>query len=110
MRFSVTERVSLALCRCLFFRFCLEYWCFLGCLRWGDSILGNKGWKGRNVSYKQGYLFIIFSMDTFGWLNFVTFDYFSKDARLPVQLQRAMAAEAEAAREARAKVNLDSTN
>ena len=28
----------------------------------------------------------------------------SKDARLPVQLQRAMAAEAEAAREARAKV------
>ena len=35
-------------------------------------------------------------------LNF--FVYFSKDARLPVQLQRAMAAEAEAAREARAKV------
>ena len=31
---------------------------------------------------------------------------FSKDARLPVQLQRAMAAEAEAAREARAKVSL----
>ncbi len=30
----------------------------------------------------------------------------SKDARLPVQLQRAMAAEAEAAREARAKVRL----
>ena len=29
---------------------------------------------------------------------------YSKDARLPVQLQRAMAAEAEAAREARAKV------
>ena len=29
---------------------------------------------------------------------------FSKDARLPEQLQRAMAAEAEAAREARAKV------
>jgi erythrocyte band 7 integral membrane protein len=28
-----------------------------------------------------------------------------KDVRLPVQLQRAMAAEAEAAREARAKVN-----
>ena len=32
---------------------------------------------------------------------------FSKDARLPVQLQRAMAAEAEAAREARAKVNIN---
>ena len=31
---------------------------------------------------------------------------FSKDVRLPVQLQRAMAAEAEAAREARAKVGL----
>ena len=30
----------------------------------------------------------------------------SKDCRLPVQLQRAMAAEAEAAREARAKVIL----
>ena len=30
--------------------------------------------------------------------------YFSKDVRLPVQLQRAMAAEAEATREARAKV------
>ena len=29
---------------------------------------------------------------------------YSKDVRLPVQLQRAMAAEAEAAREARAKV------
>ena len=32
------------------------------------------------------------------------FSFFSKDVRLPVQLQRAMAAEAEAAREARAKV------
>ena len=31
-------------------------------------------------------------------------DHFRKDVRLPVQLQRAMAAEAEAAREARAKV------
>jgi len=29
---------------------------------------------------------------------------YSKDVRLPVQLQRAMAAEAEASREARAKV------
>ena len=34
----------------------------------------------------------------------VMYYYFSKDVRLPVQLQRAMAAEAEAAREARAKV------
>ena len=37
-------------------------------------------------------------------LTTYTFIFFSKDARLPVQLQRAMAAEAEAAREARAKV------
>ena len=35
---------------------------------------------------------------------------FSKDARLPVQLQRAMAAEAEAAREARAKVKMKPQN
>ena len=34
----------------------------------------------------------------------VLFAAFSKDVRLPQQLQRAMAAEAEAAREARAKV------
>lgn len=33
-----------------------------------------------------------------------------KDVRLPVQLQRAMAAEAEAAREARAKVLKDNNN
>ena len=32
--------------------------------------------------------------------------YSRKDVRLPVQLQRAMAAEAEAAREARAKVGI----
>ena len=32
--------------------------------------------------------------------------FYRKDVRLPVQLQRAMAAEAEAAREARAKVYL----
>jgi len=41
-------------------------------------------------------------------VNSVTLDKYSfkhsKDVRLPVQLQRAMAAEAEAAREARAKV------
>ena len=33
------------------------------------------------------------------------FIFFRKDVRLPQQLQRAMAAEAEAAREARAKVS-----
>ena len=38
-------------------------------------------------------------------MNFNFFlPFYSKDVRLPVQLQRAMAAEAEAAREARAKV------
>ena len=35
---------------------------------------------------------------------YVIYYLYRKDARLPVQLQRAMAAEAEAAREARAKV------
>ena len=40
----------------------------------------------------------------FNIMYIFVFLLFSKDARLPVQLQRAMAAEAEAAREARAKV------
>ena len=35
----------------------------------------------------------------------LSFSLSSKDVRLPVQLQRAMAAEAEATREARAKVS-----
>jgi len=35
---------------------------------------------------------------------FAAADVYSKDVRLPVQMQRAMAAEAEAAREAKAKV------
>lgn len=40
------------------------------------------------------------------WMYFPYFDIVknSKDVRLPIQLQRAMAAEAEASREARAKV------
>ena len=38
--------------------------------------------------------------------HFFTAYFYSKDVRLPVQLQRAMAAEAEAAREARAKVSI----
>ena len=37
-------------------------------------------------------------------MSLTLFHPYSKDVRLPVQLQRAMAAEAEAAREARAKV------
>ena len=42
------------------------------------------------------------SIQLIRYLNFKS--TYSKDVRLPVQLQRAMAAEAEAAREARAKV------
>lgn len=41
-----------------------------------------------------------------GTINF----FHRKDVRLPVQLQRAMAAEAEAAREARAKVRFPFTS
>ena len=42
-----------------------------------------------------------------GFIGIFDLHYFySKDVRLPVQLQRAMAAEAEAAREARAKVTI----
>lgn len=38
------------------------------------------------------------------WVHIFCLVLYSKDVRLPIQLQRAMAAEAEAAREARAKV------
>ena len=44
---------------------------------------------------------------SWSWTGFEFFpSFYSKDVRLPVQLQRAMAAEAEAAREARAKVSM----
>ena len=46
----------------------------------------------------------IICQDNLSVLDSIFLLLFSKDARLPVQLQRAMAAEAEAAREARAKV------
>ena len=49
--------------------------------------------------------FIQKSINTFT-MN-TNFEFYSKDVRLPVQLQRAMAAEAEAAREARAKVSTE---
>ena len=48
--------------------------------------------------------FISFLYLTLSPPKVLTNNNLSKDARLPVQLQRAMAAEAEAAREARAKV------
>ena len=54
--------------------------------------MGDQGGAGGNVSKKCPKVL------------FLTFLCTSKDARLPEQLQRAMAAEAEAAREARAKV------
>ena len=43
-------------------------------------------------------------------LHYARILFYSKDVRLPTQLQRAMAAEAEAAREARAKVNICNIN
>ena len=59
-------------------------------------------WKDKKFAYfqlyntqKQNYLC--------QFMKYNAFNY-RKDVRLPVQLQRAMAAEAEAAREARAKV------
>ena len=59
--------------------------------------MGDKSGASRNVSYCCNDLFCIFT-------NIDKFEMFRKDARLPENLQRAMAAEAEAAREARAKV------
>lgn len=56
----------------------------------------SKEWKCKNI---LGHFWPYLQRLTF----YILFDY-RKDARLPVQLQRAMAAEAEAAREARAKV------
>ena len=62
--------------------------------RWCHGSLGCKGREGWNVNIVEWFLF-------YGNLSW---NILSKDVRLPVQLQRAMAAEAEAAREARAKV------
>lgn len=57
----------------------------------------------------QKYFVFVFAFFFIIKIPFSTFfklkkEIFSKDVRLPLQLQRAMAAEAEAAREARAKV------
>ena len=70
--------------------------------------MGYKSRKSRNVSiliihrYHKDYVHV----KNFDLKLEIKLDipYYRKDARLPVQLQRAMAAEAEAAREARAKV------
>ncbi len=59
--------------------------------------MGCQGRESRNVRNDLEVIEFHFS--------FFIYTFFSKDVRLPVQLQRAMAAEAEAAREARAKVS-----
>ncbi len=51
-------------------------------------------------NFEANILRVIYLKDIMGWIL-----PFRKDVRLPQQLQRAMAAEAEAAREARAKVS-----
>ena len=73
----------------------VEFLC-LECTGRGNWSLGYQSRKSWNVSLRQ---------QTNGRIIKLSFTIvYSKDARLPVQLQRAMAAEAEAAREARAKV------
>ena len=64
----------------------------------GHGPLGSEGGEGGDVSDEDPH---------YGLTE--CFLFFSKDVRLPVQLQRAMAAEAEAAREARAKVRTGNT-
>ena len=75
--------------------------------------LGNQSRESGNVS--DSYLLVFQNAppphdpgndddDQNNLITIVTMVILSKDARLPEQLQRAMAAEAEAAREARAKV------
>ena len=73
--------------------------------------MGYKSGKGRDVSIFIPLAEWNLNIDGNNYKKIVyilkhkTFSIYRKDARLPVQLQRAMAAEAEAAREARAKVN-----
>ncbi len=57
--------------------------------------MGCQGWTCWNVNFNR-----IFQ---FQFIDFPLF-FFSKDVRLPQSMQRSMAAEAEASREARAKV------
>ena len=59
------------------------------------------GVKVERVEIKVGFLRQILKKISF---IFITYSSSIQDVRVPVQLQRAMAAEAEAAREARAKV------
>ena len=67
-------------------------------LGWGHWSMGGQSRTGWNVKFWSAHSLLKL------YLEFNRFFIYSKDVRLPVQLQRAMAAEAEAAREARAKV------
>ena len=74
----------------------------------GHCRLGNKSGKSRNVKHSPIFIYIVTLMLLFIASSFCNWHLsYSKDARLPENLQRAMAAEAEAAREARAKVKWD---
>ena len=77
-------------------------------LRWGGRYhtfsLVNLG--SFELSLKLLILFVPFDSSEWEVLTIIYHHQKVKDVRLPVQLQRAMAAEAEAAREARAKVNI----
>ena len=63
-------------------------------------IKNTHSWSSKNINYSEK---LTGKSETL-WFWTICFSACSKDVRLPVQLQRAMAAEAEAAREARAKV------
>ena len=71
----------------------INFQSYAGRVRWSHWPLGSQSRESWDVNIKQNSISIIAA----GFL-------YRKDVRLPVQLQRAMAAEAEAAREARAKV------
>ena len=68
---------------------------FIACFRRRYSSLGCQGRKSWNVSKCTSMLYACYAC--------------SKDVRLPVNLQRAMAAEAESTREAKAKVRQNCT-
>lgn len=71
--------------------------------------MGNKGGTSGDVSAPaKNAVQLVQLIHSDSLVHALCFNLFSsKDVRLPVQLQRAMAAEAEAAREARAKVRND---
>ncbi len=66
-----------------------------------QQIPGGSKWKEWKCDHSFLYYKNKILVYSWFWLKLL---FFRKDVRLPVQLQRAMAAEAEAAREARAKV------